>query len=128
MQGKVLTNIAEILEDNIDDRDSIPGNIEIEKIDTETFSGDKNNDTDLTKDEYYKGIEDDDDFEKVKVKGGFDLSLQKFITKANGKAPTVDRTPVVDVTPLKNGTKTNANYKTVKTPLVVKKVMLLYTQ
>ena len=126
--GKVLTNIAEILEDNIDDRDSIPGNIEIEKIDTETFSGDKNNDTDLTKDEYYKGIEDDDDFEKVKVKGGFDLSLQKFITKANGKAPTVDRTPVVDVTPLKNGTKTNANYKTVKTPLVVKKGdVIIYT-
>ncbi len=127
--GKVLTNIAEILEDNIDDRDSVPGSLEIDKIDQESFSGNKENDTDLTKsDYYYKGIEDDDDFEKVKVKGGFDLSLQKFITNANGKVPTVDRTPVVDVTPLKNGSKTDANYETIKTPLVVKKGdVIVYT-
>ena len=127
--GKVLTNIAEIAEDNIDDRDSVPGSLEIDKIDQETYSGNKENDTDLTKTDYhYKGIEDDDDFEKVKIKGEFDLSLQKFITKANGKAPLVDRTPVVDVTPLKNGSKTNANYETVKTPLVVNKGdVIIYT-
>ena len=118
--GKVLTNVAEIVEDNINDRDSHENSINIENIDSETFSGNKNNDTDLSKDIYYEGLEDDDDFEKVLVKGEtFDLNLKKFISKVNGQAPETSREPVVDVSPLKNG-EDNAKYTTTKEPLTVK--------
>ena len=118
--GKVLTNVAEIVEDNINDRDSHENSINIENIDSETFSGNRNNDTDLSKDIYYEGLEDDDDFEKVLVKGEtFDLNLKKFISKVNGQAPETSREPVVDVSPLKNG-ENNAKYTTTKEPLTVK--------
>ena len=124
--SSVLTNIAEILTDAVDDTDSVPGNNDYIKEDNNSsdYTGDKDNPEDLSKDDYYyKGREDDDDFEKVKVEvpeeKTFDLSLQKFITKINGKDVNPDRTPVVDVTPLKEG-KTDAKYTTVKTPLSVK--------
>ena len=98
--GTVLTNVAEIITDNIYDRDSQEGSIDYTKIDP-TYSGNKNNKVDLTDDNYfYAGTEDDDDFEKLVVEGGtFDLSLQKFISKVNKVAPATSREPVVDVTP-----------------------------
>lgn len=123
--ASVLTNIAEIQADEIEDRDSIPENNDYVKndYDSSNYSGNNENKEDLNDNEYYyKGREDDDDFEKVEVEGKtFDLSLQKFITKINKNAPATSRVPVVDVTNLKNGTSTNATYKTVKTPLIVKK-------
>lgn len=118
--GAVLTNIAEIKADNIDDIDSTPDSLNstINSIDESTYTG-KNNKLDLSDTNYYyKGYEDDDDFEKVVVAGKpFDLSLQKFITKVNGKE-VESREPKVDVTPLKNGS-TNAKYETVKIPVLV---------
>lgn len=116
----VLTNVAEITADNIKDRDSIVKSINKDSI-NDTFSGNPSNKEDLTDSNYfYKGLEDDDDFEKVIINGDtFDLSLQKFISQINGKAPKTSREPVVDTTALKNG-KTNATYKTVKTPITVK--------
>ena len=123
--SSVLTNVAEIQADEIEDRDSIPENNDYVKNDynSSNYTGNKDNKEDLTdKDYYYKGREDDDDFEKVEVEGKtFDLSLQKFVTKINKNAPATSREPVVDVTNLKNGTSKNATYKTVKTPLVVEK-------
>ena len=123
--SSVLTNIAEIQADEIEDRDSNPDNNDYVKndYDSSNYDGSNENKDDLTDNEYYyKGREDDDDFEKVEVEGKtFDLSLQKFVTKINKKAPSVNREPEVDVTKLKNGTSTNATYKTVKTPLVVEK-------
>lgn len=118
--GTVLTNIAEILSDNIEDIDSSTGNVNINSIDTQTYKG-KTNETDLSKsDIYYEGMEDDDDFEKVVIAGkAFDLSLQKFITKVNGK-DVETREPKVDTTPLKNNS-TDAKYTQVKTPVLVKK-------
>ena len=118
--GKVLTNVAEVISDDVYDRDSEEATIDFTKID-DSYSGNKNNKTDLTDDEYYyAGTEDDDDFEKLVVEGGtFDLSLKKFITKVNKVAPKTSREPVVDVTPLKNGSSKNATYKTVKTPITV---------
>ncbi len=117
--GQILTNIAEIVEDDIEDRDSTPRNFATDSILSDYIgtSGEK----DLSKsDFYYKGYEDDDDFEKVMIAGkAFDLSLQKFITKVNGKAVEPKREPVVDTTPLKNG-QTTAKYTTVKTPVLVK--------
>ena len=62
---------------------------------------------DLTdKNYYYKGQQDDDDFEKLKIKE-FDLALRKFITKVNN-TEIKSRIPQVDTTPLKNGTGTTA--------------------
>ena len=127
----VLTNIAEIKADDVDDRDSTPGNNDYinKDHDSSNYTGDNSNKSDLTDSDYhYKGREDDDDFEKVEVEGkAFDLSLQKFISKVNGKQPEVSREPSVDVTPLKEG-KTDAKYTTYKTPLVVEKGdVIIYT-
>ena len=123
--SSILTNIAEIGEDNIEDRDSTPANNTYirDDLDSQNYIGDKENKTDLSDNRYYyKGTEDDDDFEKVIVKGkAFDLNLQKFITKVNQNAPSPLRIPEVDVTKLKNGTSTNATYTTTKTPVKVKK-------
>ena len=121
----VLTNVAEIGSDSIDDIDSTPYNNNYVKddIDSTNYTGDVNNKQDLSdKDYYYKGIEDDDDFEKVVIKGkAFDLSLKKFITRVNKTAPSLSREPKVDVTKLKDGTSTDATYTTVKNPVTVKK-------
>ena len=120
VSGAKLTNIAEIKSDNIEDRDSTPDSLstKIDSIDRGTYIGTSGK-TDLTDSTYYyKGYEDDDDFETVVVDGkAFDLSLQKFITQINGK-DVKSREPVVDTTSLKNGS-TNATYKTVKTPELV---------
>ena len=127
--GKVLTNVAEIVEDNVYDRDSAENSVDYSVIE-ETYTGHRDNKTDLSDSNYhYAGTEDDDDFEKLVVAGGtFDLALQKFITKVNKVAPTTSREPVVDVTPLKNGSSKNATYKTVKTPLTVEQGdIVLYT-
>jgi len=119
--GAILTNIAEIKSDDISDRDSTPDSLAntINSIDKTTYTG-SNNKEDLKDSEcYYKGFEDDDDFEKVVVAGkAFDLSLQKFITKVNGKTVTESREPGVDTTPLKNAA-TDAKYAQVKTPVLV---------
>ena len=117
---KVLTNVAEITLDNIKDRDSNTSSINKDAI-NDTFAGNTSNKDDLTDSKYfYKGLEDDDDFEKVIIAGKtFDLSLKKFITEINGKKPATSREPVVDVTNLKNGTSTNAEYKMSKTSLTV---------
>ena len=129
----VLTNIAEIAVDNVDDIDSTVLNNEYITKDYEkqNYKGHVDNtNKDLSnKDVYFKGIEDDDDFEKLIVKGkSFDLSLQKFITKINEKAPDPVRIPKVDISKLKAGTSTNATYTTVKNPVTVKKGdIVLYT-
>ena len=123
--ASILTNVAEIQADEVEDRDSTPENNDYVKndYDSSNYSGNNENKSELNdKDYYYKGREDDDDFEKVEVEGKtFDLSLQKFITKINKNAPATSRVPVVDVTNIKNGTSTNATYKTVKTPIVVER-------
>ena len=130
--GKVLTNVAEIYSDDLtDDADSDPKSIVPENIDTENYTGDKNNKSELNDKEYfYKGLQDDDDFEKLVIRGGiFDLSLKKFITKINGTELTGNksREPEVDVTPLKEGKK-DAKYTTVKSTVAVKKGdVIIYT-
>jgi len=116
-EGTVLTNVAEILVDNGEDRDSNVGSIDPSTI-TSAYTGNTSNKDDLTDTNYYyKGLEDDDDFEKVVIEGPqFDLSLQKFIASVNGKEQ--NRAPVVDVTPLKNGG-IDAKYTTSKNPITV---------
>ena len=131
----VLTNIAEIKDcnavidgdiiDDIEERDSSVNSNDYQKTnaDSTNYIGDRNNPTDLTKtDFHYKGIEDDDDFAKVKIKGKiFDLNLKKFISKVNGEDVTPTRQPVVKLEKLKSGISTDADYELVKAPLTVSK-------
>ena len=81
---------------------------------------------------HYKGQQDDDDFEKIIVKGKpFDLALRKFITsiKRNGEEVEFDdRTPKINTETLINGTfdrngelEHTATYEHSKEPLLVKK-------
>lgn len=122
-----FTNIAEIMDDSINDKDSQPSNHDYinNDDDTSTYTGNKDNKEDLSDSTYfYEGIQDDDDFEKVDVVipevKPFDLAAKKFISKINGKDPSTSRVPKVDVRPLQNDA-TDAKYTTVKTPLVVEK-------
>ena len=80
------TNIADITDftnkndEKVEDVDSKPdGNLEIPTDkDLPNYKEDE-----IGKKDYIPGQEDDDDFEKVFVKGEFDLALRKFITKVN---------------------------------------------
>ena len=98
---KYLTDIAEITESHnefkIPDRDNYRKVI-LPKTSDEfsEYRGHNSNKKDLSdKRYYYKGQEDDDDFEKVVVEGEFDLALRKFITQVNEEAVT-NRIPQVD--------------------------------
>lgn len=121
VKAGILTNLAEIVEDDIDDIDSVPGSIKIDDVNLPSYKGKDSNDDDLSKKDYfYRGQEDDDDFEKVEVKDiKLDLSLRKYITTVNGE--NQNREPKVDVTPLVNKTGTTAIYTHSKTPVTVKK-------
>ena len=129
-QSNILTNTAWInkaydTEDKQEakDRDSEPETRpEVNKDNMEKYKGNTENKEDLSdKDYYYKGEQDDDDFEKVYVKT-FDLSLRKFIIKVDGKElkgnnGKYTREPSVDVTSLRDGTNTTAIYNHTKKPL-----------
>ena len=119
----VLTNIAELAADGIEDRDSAPSNHDYtqQDYDASNYTGNNTNKDELDDTNYYyMGREDDDDFVKVRVEGKtFDLSLQKFVSKVNGKVLDRSREPAVNVTPLKQETSTDAEYTTVKTPVTV---------
>lgn len=113
----VLTNIATMdyasatrpQEEKIKDRDSKPESFTeptaedlLEPL--PGYKGNEENKNDLTDSKYhYKGQEDDDDFEKIIIKGTpFDLSLRKFITKLNGTElkDEKDRTPKINTSKL----------------------------
>lgn len=125
---KVLTNIAWISEDssnNPKDRDSSPATSpNVTDNNLPSYKGNSKNKSDLADATYfYKGQQDDDDFEKLILPPkdkAFDLSLRKFITKINDEAPVISRVPVVDTAKLKDGTATTAKYTHPKDPLLVK--------
>lgn len=146
--SQVLTNVAWIAEEYDaeydhgtgrtittvvgQDRDSEPGTVpNVNKDNMENYAGNGNK-TDLTDSNYYyKGWQDDDDFEKLIIEGKyFDLSLRKFISDVyhNDSIASFDfysegeimiREPKVDITPLKNGSSTTAIYRHIKTPVPV---------
>ena len=129
----VLTNVAWISEeyDSVDkititnqkgkDRDSEPSTVPNKNKDNMSDYTGNNNKSDLTDSSYYyKGQQDDDDFEKLVLKPKtFDLRLIKRIVEVNGtKVP--ERLLSVDVTKLANGTATTADYERDKDPVSVK--------
>ncbi len=109
-----------------DDRDSLPskeptiGTQETYNGHTEN-KGDNNNETELAdKDYFFKGQEDDDDFEKLKLPScNFDLALRKYITQVNGHDVPNPRTP--EITTGSIATTETATYNHRKDPVVVKK-------
>lgn len=96
---KEITTIAEIIKSSnkfeISDRDnklnvSMPSDKELPN-----YKGNSDNKDELSDSSYYyKGQEDDDDFEKI-VYEKFDLALRVFETSLNGNA-VKDRVPTVD--------------------------------
>lgn len=129
----VLTNVAWISEeyDSVDkititnqkgkDRDSEPSTVPNKNKDNMSDYTGNNNKSDLSDSSYYyKGQQDDDDFEKLVLKPKtFDLRLIKRIVEVNGtKVP--ERLLSVDVTKLANGTATTADYERDKDPVSVK--------
>ena len=132
---KVITNIAEITActdtngKQIVDRDSTTKNLVLPNdSDLPDYKGNKSNKSVLSdKDYFYKGQEDDDDFDKL-ILQEFDLALRKFITSINDVAPEVSRVPVVDTSKLKNGSSTTATYTHPKNPLEVETAdIVVYT-
>ncbi len=141
---KVLTNIAWIAEeydsqlqkpienDVGDDIDSEPGttpkinnaNVNKDNMSDYTGYGNKNDLTDSGF--YYKGQQDDDDFEKlVLLPEAFDLKLIKFITAVNGEA-VPNRVKSVDASKLNTldtsgNMITTADYTLEKNPVGVAK-------
>ena len=143
-EDQVLTNVATMTYaakgTEQKDRDSnITGeefNVPTEEKLLEDLPGYKGNDSnkdDLNDSTYhYEGQQDDDDFEKIIIKGKpFDLALRKFITSVKRNGAEVefdDRTPKIDLSTLINGTfdrngqkEYTATYEHSKEPLVVKK-------
>lgn len=129
--GKVVTNIAEITEmaDSSgnpisNDIDSAP-NSESSRLPSteqawEDYKGYNNKDELNDSNYYYKGYEDDDDFEKIKVPGNIDLALRKSITTINGEQKNRAKAP--DTTPLTDGNSktTTSTFSDIKTPVQVK--------
>ena len=143
---KILTNVAWIAE-AIDeegkkvDRDSQPETKpEVNKDNMEDYTGNNNKEELADPENYYKGQQDDDDFEKLVLaptpKGNFDLSLRKFIVAVSkddkiedseylkNEDGTYKRAPIVDTSKLnttgEDGKQiTTAIYKHTKEPVLV---------
>lgn len=138
---QILTNIAYISEEynsetdvtittqEGEDRDSEPGTApsktadELKTTDVGYTGKDNYSMSELSDAEnYYKGEQDDDDFEKVIIKPKvFDLSLRKFISDVERKGKKVDidsREPNVDTDTLEDGT--TATYVHPKNSITVK--------
>lgn len=138
-KDKILTNVAYIAEevdangtvitDQVgEDRDSEPATIpNVNKDNMDNYKGSSQNKTELADSNYfYKGEQDDDDFEKLIVKKetiiekkDFDLKLVKRIVEVNDKK-VKERIQGVDITKLANGTATTADYQLNKEPVSVK--------
>lgn len=120
--NKVITNIAEITEftdiqgNSIIDIDSQANNINLPSdANLPDYKGNENNKSTLTDAGYfYKGQQDDDDFEKL-ILEEFDLALRKFITGVNDE-PVTSRIPVFTNVKDQNG---NYIYEHTKEPVEV---------
>lgn len=129
--GTVLQNVAEIsdygynhngtyINSNESDIDSTQGTITNNTVNI--ASGANVSSLDIRAE---SSIEDDDDFEQVRV-GRFDLALRKFITNVNNPSDGVtkydERTPKIDANSASRlVSKTTAYYYHTKTPVTVKR-------
>lgn len=110
----MIKDVAEIKsikkEENVLDRDSVPGNITSNQLKDYNPGTSENG----------IGYEDDDDCDIIVVQGKyFDLVLREFITQVismDGKTADYKREPNVDVEPLISGSD-SAKYKHIKAPV-----------
>lgn len=127
--GIQLTNIAFVNTQNEEDPDSIPGNItkdgkdiyEITNDMLPSYRGNGNDGTTLEQDtHYFKGYEDDDDFEKV-ILIPFDLALRKHIMQVNGQDLDIKdkRDLNINTKPLKDATATTSEFPPKEKPVKV---------
>ncbi len=132
-EKQVLTNVAWISEDaneygTVPDRDSQPTtspNVNKNGLlssDENTYKGDTTNkDVEADDDYYWKGQQDDDDFEKLVVNPSqFDLKLVKYISAINNDTSKGKSVTKIDTTDLAAGTKTTADYTLSKDVVSVK--------
>ena len=145
-QRQVLTNIAWISGmmdekgNTQNDIDSRTDDISYNMSDTEGYTG-KNNKTDLSdKSNYYKGQQDDDDFDKVVIEpkqeepANPDLALRKFITsiKSGNTTTPYNREPQIGAWSLDDGTTVTKSHTkdaiTVKTGNIVTYTIRVYNE
>ena len=141
VNDKILTNVAWIAEEVDEDgniitnqqgvdRDSEPATVPmVNKDNMHSYEGNGNKPQLDDANYFYKGQQDDDDFEKLKInkeprepKKVFDLALRKFIVNVesiNGNNKKYNRAPSVDVSKLKSGETTTAIYNHSKEPISV---------
>ena len=120
--NEIITNIAEITDftdsegNSIIDIDSQAKNVTLPSdADLPDYKGNENNKSILSDSNYfYKGQQDDDDFEKL-ILQEFDLALRKFITGVNDTKVT-NRVPVFTNVKDENG---NYIYEHTKEPVEV---------
>ncbi|MCI8470496.1 MAG: DUF11 domain-containing protein [Clostridia bacterium] len=129
---KILTNVAWIseaideegneIENERDDIDSLPRIYpDVDKDNMSDYRGNGNKPDLADSNYYYKGQEDDDDFEKLKLLPEvFDLKLVKYISAVNGDTSKGKNEPKIDTTKLASGEETTANYDLDKTAVNVK--------
>ena len=124
LRDKVLTNVATISGHEVEnatgvpDRDSSPEEFELPK----NLPGYWGTSGSNPSNGYFEGMEDDDDFEKVVIKGvNFDLSLRKYITAVDGEPLSESRIPQIDTTLLRTNRDTTATYVHPKAPVIVTK-------
>ena len=120
--NQIITNIADITGftdsngNSVTDRDSQASNVVLPSdSDLTDYKGNNSNKSILTdKDYFYKGQQDDDDFDKL-ILQEFDLALRKFITGVNDTRVT-NRYPVFTTELDENG---NYIYRHTKEPVLV---------
>ena len=117
---------------NIKDKDSNsdPSNLLLSTNQKERamYSGSENNKGYLGDSTYYyKGQEDDDDFEKAVIKGiPFDLTLRQYVSKINGeeiknRIPTIDTSKINTVDETTGESIETAEYTQIKQPIAVRR-------
>lgn len=132
-----ITKITDENDNDITDEDSTPDNVEYPDNPSSYDGGDSPDKSD----DYKPGQEDDDDFDRVKIRSKFDLSLRKFIA-AISKDDSIDegewltstgnatgipnRAPIIDTSKLNtldsdNKEVTTAIYSHSKEPVKVSK-------
>lgn len=104
------------------DRDSAPGtHPNYNKDNMSNYTGNNNKEDLKDSDYYYKGQQDDDDFEKLVLNPKqFDLRLKKYISEINGDTSKGKTITKIDTTNLANKTSTDADFTLSKNVVSVK--------
>lgn len=123
----ILTNVAEItkstsVENPYADRDSVTSNIALTADNIEDWQGNYEGDLESLSDVYkgsFEGIEDDDDFEKIKIEQNIDLALKKYIYQIDSEV-VAKRLSAINTDKLyTEDDETTAYYNINKTPIEV---------